>query len=185
MIQKRGHAEEDENDRVSSSKRSRASISPPLESLGVVERQSALRSTSEGGNHDIGHDNDDDEEEEDDDYTSSSGSSEDEDDGNNEQEADSDKKSETIPYIPGRPKPQISRPANSDLLSRISSFLPQLQAANADIEQRLAKGESLEDMILDDVKDDEVEGGEGGAEGRRYIEMVSRNPFCEINGLVC
>lgn len=159
-------------------------MSPTSVSLGELEGKTALHSLSEGGNHVIENENDnghdEEEEEEDDDYTSSSGSSsssstssEDEDKDEDEDDDDEDVNSETIPYIPGRPKPQISLPPNSsDLLSRISSFLPQLQAANADIEQRLAKGESLEDLILDDVKDTEIEDGEGEG-GKEYIEMVS------------
>jgi hypothetical protein len=193
MIQKRGHAEDEDDDRVSSSKRSRASISPAPLSSERLEGKSVLHSSSEGVNRAIRHDNtnDEDEEEEDEDYTSSSGSSSsssssdedevDEDDEveeNNTRTQSSLSKTETIPYISGRPKPQISLPPNSsDLLSRISSFLPQLQAANADIEQRLAKGESLEDLILDDVKDAETE-DEDGEGGKEYIEMVSRyQPF--------
>ena len=192
MIQKRGHAEDEDDDRVSSSKRSRASMSPAPLSLGGLEGKSGLHSSSEGVNRAINDDtNDEDEEEEDDDYTSSSGSSsssdedEDEDDEDDDEEEENNthtqstlSKTETIPYIPGRPKPQISLPPNSsDLLSRISSFLPQLQAANADIEQRIAKGESLEDLILDDVKDTETGDGDG-EEGKEYIEMVSHyQPF--------
>ncbi|KAF3403240.1 hypothetical protein DPV78_003908 [Talaromyces pinophilus] len=184
MIQKRGHAEDEDDDRASSTKRSRASISPAPLSSGEVKGKSGLRPSSEGGDHSKRNESDNDhDEEEDDDYTSSSGSSssssdEDEDEvdegddveeENNTHTQSSLSKTETITYIPGRPKPQISLPPNSsDLLSRISSFLPQLQAANADIEQRLAKGESLEDLILDDVKDAETEDGE---EGKEYIEM--------------
>lgn len=150
-------------------------MSPALRQLGGSEEKSA---TSERGDHAIEHENDNDNVGDDeDDYTSSEGtssssSSEGKDD--DEDDENEDEESETITYIPGRPKPQISLPpTSSDLLSRISSFLPQLQAANADIEQRLAKGESLEDMILDDVKDDEA--GEGDGEGKTYIEMVSSN----------
>lgn len=191
MTQKRGRAEDDEDDRVSSSKRSRASMSPAPLSSGGLEGKPGLHSTFQGGGHAVRNENDNDEEEEDDDYTSSSGSSssssssEDEDDDNNGGEDEEDENQETIPYIPGRPKPQISLPPNSsDVLSRVSSFLPQLQAANADIEQRLAKGESLEDLILDDIKDDDAE--EGGGEGRRYIEMVSSNPSnATENAVVC
>ncbi|EEA23176.1 hypothetical protein TMatcc_002036 [Talaromyces marneffei ATCC 18224] len=180
MIQKRSHAERDEDDRVSSSKRSRASMSPAPDSLGGLEEKSGLRPSSERRDAVNINDEEEEEEEDDDDYTSSSGiSSSDEDDDEEEEDDDEDENNphserdnkETIPYIPGRPKPQISLPPNSDLLARVSSFLPQLQAANADIEQRLAKGESLEDMILDDVKDNEAEedGEEGG--GKEYIEM--------------
>lgn len=185
MIQKRSHAERDEDDRVSSSKRSRASMSPAPDSLGGLEEKSGLRPSSERRDAVNINDEEEEEEEDDDDYTSSSGiSSSDEDDDEEEEDDDEDENNphserdnkETIPYIPGRLKPQISLPPNSDLLARVSSFLPQLQAANADIEQRLAKGESLEDMILDDVKDNEAEedGEEGG--GKEYIEMVSYPP---------
>jgi Domain of unknown function (DUF4598) len=81
---------------------------------------------------------------------------------------------ESITYVPGRPKPRIQRIQQPDdesgLMSRLSSFLPQLQAANADLEKKLADGGSLQDMILDDVK----EGEEG-----QYIEMVSTTfPVC-------
>ncbi|RAO70484.1 uncharacterized protein BHQ10_006496 [Talaromyces amestolkiae] len=168
MIPKRGHTEDDG---FSSSKRSRASISPQRQHLGRSKGKSTLHSSSEGRYHviEIENTNNDIIKDDEDDYTSSSGTSSSEDD-NNGQENERYEISETIPYIPGRPKPQISLPAkSSDLLSRISSFLPQLQAANADIEQRLARGESLEDMILDDVKDDEAQAAEG--EERTYIEM--------------
>lgn len=122
------------------------------------------------------------EEEEDDDYTSSSGtsspsSSSDEEDQSDEDTSKKDIKhddEDAITYVPGRPKPKIQRTnplENSGLMSRISSFLPQLQAANVDLEQKLAGG-GTKDMILDDARDDE----------EQYIEMVSlfeRNlPFC-------
>lgn len=111
-------------------------------------------------------------EEDDDDYTSSSGtsspsSSSDEEDQSAE-ETDikkHDNEEDAITYVPGRPKPQIHRTnplEHSGLMSRISSFLPQLQAANVDLEQKLAGGES-KDMIMDDANDEEGQ----------YIEMVS------------
>lgn len=192
MIQKRGHTEDDEDDKFSSSKRSRASTSPPIRHLRGSKGKLVLRSSSEGGDHvlETENTNNGNIEDDEDDYTSSSGTSsssdeeDEEEDDNDEQENEIHEKLETIPYIPGRPKPQISLPTtSSDLLSRISSFLPQLQAANADIEQRLARGESLEDMILDDVKDDEAQAADG--EERRYIEMVSSNLFCAVNGQAC
>ncbi|EED14863.1 conserved hypothetical protein [Talaromyces stipitatus ATCC 10500] len=170
MSHKRSHAEEVEDEVLLLAKRSRASTSPVLSG---IEKKCVPRSCSKKDSHDNGHDNENDKEQEDEDYTSSSGtssSSSEEDESEDEEEKNhNDTNKENISYIPGRPKPQIMRPPsllqNSDLLSRISSFLPQLQAANADIEQRLASGETLDDMILDNVKDDE----DGG--GREYIEM--------------
>ncbi|OKL55847.1 hypothetical protein UA08_08903 [Talaromyces atroroseus] len=138
--------------------------------------------------HKVDEDNSDDS---DDDYTSSSGTSSSEDDDEDEDEEveaqgkhdgareekttqnrkiqDHSPKSdnESITYVPGRPKPKIQRiqlprpDDESGLMSRLSSFLPQLQAANADLERRLASGGNLQDMVLDDVRE-----GEG-----QYIEM--------------
>ncbi|KAJ5975867.1 hypothetical protein N7481_009574 [Penicillium waksmanii] len=110
----------------------------------------------------------------DDDYTSSSGSSSDEsedeesDDDDNEMMIDSkptSTKPETangtsIPSIPGRPKPQIHRmEGGSDLLSRLSSFLPQMKDANEELEKEIAAGRG-DAMVLDSVDD-----------GKDYIEM--------------
>lgn len=116
----------------------------------------------------------------DDDYTSSSGpsssESESEDDvseNEDEQMQDGDTTrttsaparaaSSSIPSIPGRPKPAIHRmEGGSDLLSRLSTFLPQMENANQDLEREIAAGRG-KSMILDEV-DDEDE--------KEYIEMV-------------
>jgi hypothetical protein len=110
----------------------------------------------------------------DDDYTSSSGSSssesesEEEDSEEEDQEMRDDHET-TIPapepsitHIGGRPKPNIQRmEGGSDLLSRLSSFLPQMKNANEDLEKKIAAGRGQE-MVLDSVDDD----------GKDYIEMV-------------
>lgn len=68
----------------------------------------------------------------------------------------------SIPHIGGRPKPNIHRmDGGSDLLSRLSSFLPQMKNANEDLERAIAAGRGQE-MVLDSVDDD----------GKDYIEMV-------------
>lgn len=109
----------------------------------------------------------------DDDYTSSSGSSsesesEEEDSEEEDQEMQDDRETTipapepSIPHIGGRPKPNIHRmEGGSDLLSRLSSFLPQMKNANEDLEKKIAAGEGQE-MVLDSVDDD----------GKDYIEMV-------------
>ncbi len=109
----------------------------------------------------------------DDDPTSSSGSSSSESESEEESE-DKDEEmhdeSETsrparassIPHIAGRPKPNIHRmEGGSDLLSRLSSFLPKMKNANEDLEKEIAAGRGQE-MVLDSVDDD----------GKDYIEMV-------------
>lgn len=118
----------------------------------------------------------------DDDYTSSSGSSSSEneseyEDSENEDEkmhhdhttrttsatAPAESSSSSIPSIPGRPKPAIHRmDGGSDLLSRLSAFLPKMEHANKDLENEIAAGRG-KSMILDEV-DDEDE--------KEYIEMV-------------
>lgn len=193
MIPKRGRleaqaAEEGGEVGLSSPKRSRVSSGPSVE----AHASSHCSSTptldqlndplSSGGARKEPGDEDDDEEA--DDYTSSSGtstvSSDDEEEARSEdndnattrvrlQNLEDDDDKDTITYVPGRPKPsiqRINRTSESGLLSRISSFLPQLQAANADLERRLASGEPLDGMILDNVKDDEGQ----------YIEMVRMIP---------
>lgn len=112
--------------------------------------------------------------EDEDDYTSSSGSSsdesEDEESDGDEMVVDSKPTSTTtkaangtsIPSISGRPKPQIHRmEGGADLLSRLSSFLPKMKAANEDLEKEIAAGRG-DDMVLDSVNED----------GKDYIEMV-------------
>jgi hypothetical protein len=110
----------------------------------------------------------------DDDYTSSSGpsssesESEEEDSEDEDQEIRDDQETTipapepSIPHIGGRPKPSIHRmEGGSDLLSRLSSFLPQMKNANEDLEKKIAAGNGQE-MVLDSVDDD----------GKDYIEMV-------------
>jgi hypothetical protein len=68
----------------------------------------------------------------------------------------------SMPHIAGRPKPNIhSMEGGSDLLSRLSSFLPKMKNANEDLEREIAAGRG-QDMVLDSVNDD----------GKDYIEMV-------------
>lgn len=110
----------------------------------------------------------------DDDYTSSSGSSSSESESEEEDSEDEDQEMKddhqttnpapepTIPNIGGRPKPNIHRlEGGSDLLSRLSNFLPQMKNANEDLEKKIAAGKGQE-MVLDSVDDD----------GKDYIEMV-------------
>ncbi|KAI5251484.1 hypothetical protein E4T42_04223 [Aureobasidium subglaciale] len=66
----------------------------------------------------------------------------------------------TIPTLrPKTQKPSFARPAASDLQSRLQSFLPQMAAANAELE-KLAKEGGLEGKRLEDV-----------GEGEEYVEM--------------
>ena len=109
----------------------------------------------------------------DDDPTSSSGSSssesesEEESDDEDEEMHDEPETSRpvhasSIPHIAGRPKPKIHRmEGGSDLLSRLSSFLPKMKNANEDLEKEIAAGRGQE-MVLDSVDDDRKD----------YIEMV-------------
>ncbi|KAJ5917605.1 hypothetical protein N7466_011159 [Penicillium verhagenii] len=108
---------------------------------------------------------------EDSDPTSSSGSSssesdsEDSEDENesihHEQQASTDTSanaSSTIPNISGRPKPQIQKmKGNSELLARLSAFLPKMKSANEDLEKEIAAGK---DVVMDEVD-----------ENKDYIEM--------------
>lgn len=144
-------------------------------------RSTALEST--GKPHAATTADDDD----DDDYTSSSGPSSSESESEEDVSEDEDEKmqdgettrttstaapaassSSSIPSIPGRPKPTIHRmEGGSDLLSRLSTFLPQMEHANRDLEREIAAGRG-KDMILDEV-DDEDE--------KEYIEMVRCHSF--------
>lgn len=98
--------------------------------------------------------------------TSSEGTSSDEDDDPDSDEDANVNGSDgepSLPQIPGRQKPRIHRvEKNSDILSRVSAFLPQMKDANESLEREIAAGRG-KDLRLDDV-DDEHEG--------RYIEMV-------------
>lgn len=68
----------------------------------------------------------------------------------------------SMPHIAGRRRPNIhSMEGGSDLLSRLSSFLPKMKNANEDLEREIAAGRG-QDMVLDSVNDD----------GKDYIEMV-------------
>lgn len=109
----------------------------------------------------------------DDDPTSSSGSSSSESESEEESEDEDEEmhdepetsrptQASSIPHVAGRPKPNIHRmEGGSDLLSRLSSFLPKMKNANEDLEKEIAAGRGQE-MILDSVDDD----------GKDYIEMV-------------
>ena len=108
---------------------------------------------------------------EDSDPTSSSGSdtsseeesSEDEDEKiHHENPNTSSSNTSSMPHVHGRPKPRIQKmDANSDLMARLSAFLPKMKTANEDLEKEIAEGRG-KDVVLDDVDD-----------GKDYIEMVS------------
>jgi hypothetical protein len=105
----------------------------------------------------------------DDDPTSSSGSSSEESDSDSSDEEDEEinqttTSASTIPSIPHRPKPRIKpmkTKAGSDLLSRLSAFLPQMKDANDTLEKEIAAGRG-KDMVLDDADEED---------GKQYIEM--------------
>ncbi|RAL07639.1 NOPCHAP1/New4 family protein [Aspergillus homomorphus CBS 101889] len=132
-----------------------------------------------------------------DDYTSSSGPSDSEDSDDDEGEdnnaashppsttnlptrnpttttsTSSSKPSDTIPRIPALPKPNIHRIQQTpDLLSRLSSFLPQMKTANEQLERDIAAGRA-KDIRLDDAMDEgeDADDDEDGQDGKRYIEM--------------
>ncbi|KAK6005002.1 hypothetical protein QM012_007781 [Aureobasidium pullulans] len=66
----------------------------------------------------------------------------------------------SIPTLrPKKQKPNFALPATSDLQSRLQAFLPQMAAANAELE-KLAKDGGLEGKRLEDV-----------GEGDEYVEM--------------
>ncbi|KAH8704073.1 hypothetical protein BGW36DRAFT_355452 [Talaromyces proteolyticus] len=175
MTKKRGR--EDPGDLLSA-----RPVSLPKRSRAATESDSEIVAVDTNNDHENVEDEDDD----DDDYTSSSGSSssfsseaESENAGSEEEEEDNrdietdlkqavkepapGSKREDITYIRGHPKPKIhniDRLKHPDLLSRISTFLPQLQAANVDLERRLASG-NTQTLVMDDAPV-----GEG-----EYIEM--------------
>ncbi|KAF7594674.1 hypothetical protein BBP40_008567 [Aspergillus hancockii] len=106
----------------------------------------------------------------DDDYTSTSGSEsdeEDDDDKDDDKEQDRDVKSDndshhSLPRVPTRQKPQIHRmEQSSDILSRLSAFLPQMKNANDELQREIEAGRAKE-LRLDEV-DDQDDG--------QYIEM--------------
>lgn len=110
----------------------------------------------------------------DDDPTSSSGSSSsesDEDDTSDNEHEDLHPEKQTagtasnssIPNVTGRQKPQIHRmEGGSDLLGRLSAFLPKMKDANESLEKDIAAGRG-KDLVLDDVQE---------GDGKDYIEMV-------------
>lgn len=71
----------------------------------------------------------------------------------------------SIPQVPLPTKHLISSSPSSNLRSRVSSFLPVLQAANAKLDEDRATGK-LEERLIDDAD------GDG-----QYIEMVC-SPYC-------
>ncbi|KAJ5620647.1 hypothetical protein N7510_004631 [Penicillium lagena] len=92
-----------------------------------------------------------------------------------------------IPNITGRPKPQIRRvDGDSGLLSRLSSFLPQMKDANESLQKDIAAGRAG-DVVLDssldrrgsededdEDEDEDMEEGDGRGEEKwqgQYIEM--------------
>ncbi|KAJ5771205.1 uncharacterized protein N7511_003256 [Penicillium nucicola] len=112
------------------------------------------------------------------DPTSSSGSSEDssESESENEDEHHSDQEmrdepratgakvadsSSSLPHIGGRPKPRIHRmKGDSELLSRLTSFLPQMKTANEDLQKEIEAGR-VGNLVLDNADES----------GEQYIEM--------------
>jgi hypothetical protein len=78
-------------------------------------------------------------------------SSSDEEEDDDEKEADEHAEDDETPitFVRGRPKPRIRQLGQSDLLSRISTFLPRLRAANEDLEREIVAGR-VKDMIMDD-----------------------------------
>lgn len=134
----------------------------------------------------------------DDDYTSSSGSDTDSDDSPSEDDEASPEpngrssipSSSTIPTIRTQPRPNIGAfkdlAGASDLRARLSSFLPKLKEANAQLEgedEEALKKRRIEIFAVEDKEDeDEMDGVEHEEEqvendGKQYIEMVSSNCF--------
>lgn len=109
------------------------------------------------------------------DQTSSSGSSSEEDsesEGEDEQHTDrqangseasaTQTKSDSLPHISAHSKPHIrSIKGDSEILSRLNAFLPQIKSANEDLQKQIDDG-TAEDLVLDNAE----------ANGERYIEMV-------------
>lgn len=117
---------------------------------------------------------------EDSDPTSSSGSSSSESDSEDSEDENESIHHEpkatpantsSIPNISGRPKPQIHRmKGNSELLARLSAFLPQMKSANEELEKDIAAGK---DVVMDDED-----------ENKDYIEMVCI-PYVLVGSLSC
>lgn len=73
-----------------------------------------------------------------------------------------DPSSSSLPHIGGRPKPRIHRmKGDTELLSRLNAFLPQMKTANEHLQKEIEAGR-VGDLVLDNAD----EGGE------QYIEMV-------------
>jgi len=169
-----------------STKRARSDDDPQLspdESAPSPPKRTQTRKTKilESRKPEKNYHSDGDDETSSDEPTSSSGSSigssddDSEDDEEDEQETRNQEEREdngAIPFIPGRQKPRIHRiDRNSDIMSRLTAFLPQMKSANEDLERELAAGRGKELQV--DGADEEVEG--------RYIEMVRYAPFFDCH----
>ncbi len=123
------------------------------------------------GSSSIGSDSDSDSQIED----GSSEANSDSDSSSSSDSSDSDSEPPSTPPIINLPllgKPQIatSSPPKSHLLSRISDFLPQLAAANAELDEDRAAGR-LEDRNIENVD---------GEDGDAHIEMVGSVFICKF-----
>lgn len=68
------------------------------------------------------------------------------------------KGSSPVPLVLQRPPPEITAlPPPTALLNRLSNFLPQIQKANKDLEQRVSAGESVDLEALSDSEDAHIE----------------------------
>jgi len=159
-----------------SAKRARSDYDPhlsPDESAPSPPKRTQTRKTKtlESRKSEKNYHSDDDDETSSDEPTSSSGSSIDASDDDSEDEEDRQETKDqeeredngAIPSIAGRQKPWIHRiDRNSDIMSRLTAFLPQMKSANEDLERKLTAGRGKELQV-----DDADEEGDG-----RYIEMV-------------
>lgn len=110
--------------------------------------------------------------------TSSSGSDSSDEESSDEENEGKGKtdgnEEETIPSITARQKPRIHRvKQNSDILSRINAFLPQMKNANESLQRELdaGRGKQLQ-LDHDEGYEGEAEGEGEGGNGQGYIEMV-------------
>jgi hypothetical protein len=138
---------EDDEDETSSPDSSSSSSSSPSSSSLSADASSIHRIGEEDSGESSRADDDD--------------SSEQNEDDNNDDEEE-EEGVDAITFVTGKPKPQIQRLNEPGLLSRVSSFLPQLRAANEDLQRKVTTGRS-QDVIMDDV-DKDIPG--------QYIEMV-------------
>ncbi|KAJ5578164.1 uncharacterized protein N7459_007128 [Penicillium hispanicum] len=108
----------------------------------------------------------------DDDPTSSSGTSSSESEGEESSEDENESirheslttatDTASIPNVSARQKPRIQRiEGGSDLMARLSAFLPKMKDANESLEKEIAAGRG-QDVMLDSVNE---------ADGKDYIEM--------------